>query len=133
MGVIAERASGLSYDQLLQRYVYKPLALSETSLPEAIDMPKPYLHGYDLKPNKPRDDVCELIYPAGAWASRGIVSTPADVARFFRATSARGSSATTSAAWSALSSPGVLAAGPGAIDAGLGFFRDGPARRGVRT
>jgi D-alanyl-D-alanine carboxypeptidase len=40
------------------------------------------MHGYDVEPGKKPEDVSELINPAGAWASGGIVSTPVDMARF---------------------------------------------------
>jgi D-alanyl-D-alanine carboxypeptidase len=124
VGVIAERASGLSYDQLLQRYVYKPLGLEETSLPKTVDMPKPYLHGYSLEPKKPPEDDSELINPAGAWASGGIVSTPAEVGRFFRGyVGARLFSHATRRLGRIFVSGESSPPGPGENDAGLGLFR----------
>ncbi len=120
-GLIEEEASGLSYDQLLQRRVFGPLKMRDSSLPTTVKMPRPFLHGYDVEPGEKPEDVSELINPAGAWASGGIVSTPLDMARFVRryvptvlATSTvegpfrRGSS----------SPPG-----PGKNMAGLGLFR----------
>lgn len=120
-GLIEEEASGLSYDQLLQRRVFGPLKMRNSSLPTTVKMPRPYLHGYDVAPGEKPEDVSELINPAGAWASGGIVSTPLDMVRFVRryvptvlATSTvegpfrRGSS----------SPPG-----PGKNMAGLGLFR----------
>jgi len=83
--LMAERASGLSYNQLLAELVYEPLGLRGTSLPRTVAMPRPFVHGYDVVPGKPPEDVSELINPAGAWASGGIVSTPADLGRFIRA------------------------------------------------
>jgi D-alanyl-D-alanine carboxypeptidase len=120
-GMIEEEASGLSYDQLLQRRIFGPLKMRGSSLPSTVKMPRPFLHGYDVAPGEKPEDVSELINPAGAWASGGIVSTPLDMARFARryvptvlATSTvegpfrRGSS----------SPPG-----PGKNFAGLGLFR----------
>ena len=83
-GLIEEEASGLSYDQLLQRRVFGPLKMRASSLPVTVKMPRPYLHGYDVAPGEKPEDVSELINPAGAWASGGIVSTPLDMARFVR-------------------------------------------------
>ena len=83
-GLIEEEASGLSYDQLLQRRVFGPLKMRNSSLPVTVKMPRPYLHGYDVAPGEKPEDVSELINPAGAWASGGIVSTPLDMARFVR-------------------------------------------------
>ena len=84
VGLIAERATGLSYNELLQLLIDEPLGLRETSLPRTVQMPKPYMHGYEIERDAPPDDVTELINPALAWASGGIVSTPADIGRFFR-------------------------------------------------
>jgi D-alanyl-D-alanine carboxypeptidase len=124
VGVIAQRATGLSYDQLLQRYVYKPLGLDETTLPKTVEMPKPYLHGYTLEPNKPPDDDSELINPAGAWASGGIVSTPVEVGRFFRGyVGARLFSHATRRLGRIFVSGNSSPPGPGENDAGLGLFR----------
>jgi D-alanyl-D-alanine carboxypeptidase len=83
-GLIEEEVSGLSYDQLLQRRIFGPLKMRDSSLPATVKMPRPFMHGYDVEPNKQPEDVSELINPAGAWASGGIVSTPLDMARFMR-------------------------------------------------
>ena len=85
VGLIAERATGLSYDALLKQLVYRPLGLTDSSLPQTVRMPKPYLHGYEVEAGQEPEDVSEVINPAGAWASGGIVSTPLEVGRFFRA------------------------------------------------
>lgn len=85
IGLMAEEVTGRSYESLLRRFVYRPADLENTSLPRTIEMPKPYLRGYGLPENGAREDVSELINPALAGASGGIVSTPTDVGRFFRA------------------------------------------------
>jgi D-alanyl-D-alanine carboxypeptidase len=85
VALMAEAVTGRPYQRLLAREIYRPLGLNETSLPRTVRMPRPYLHGYDVAPNQGAEDVSELINPAGAWASGGIVSTPLEVARFFRA------------------------------------------------
>ncbi len=81
-GLIEEEASGLPYEQLLQRRVFGPLKMRDSSLPRTVAMPRPFMHGYDVEPGKKAEDVSELINPAGAWASGGIVSTPIDLSRF---------------------------------------------------
>jgi D-alanyl-D-alanine carboxypeptidase len=50
-----------------------------------IEMPEPYMHGYDVELGMAPFDTSEVINPALAWASGGIVSTMTDLDRFFRA------------------------------------------------
>jgi D-alanyl-D-alanine carboxypeptidase len=85
VGLMAEAVTGRSYEQLLSQYVYRPLGLRETSLPRTVRMPSPYMHGYEVEAGKAPEDVSQLLNPSGAWASGGIVSTPPEVGRFFRA------------------------------------------------
>jgi D-alanyl-D-alanine carboxypeptidase len=85
-GVMAETATSRSYEQLLANAVYGPLGLRQTSLPRTVEMPEPYLHGYDVvQRGREPEDVSESINPAGAWASGGMVSTPLELGRFMRA------------------------------------------------
>ena len=85
VGLMAEAATGRTYDELLERFVYRRAGLEDTSMPVTIQMPEPYLRGYEVPPVGPPEDVSEFINPALAWASGGIVSTATDVNRFFRA------------------------------------------------
>lgn len=121
-GLIEEVASGLPYEQLLQRRVFGPLKMRNSSLPRTVAMPRPFMHGYDVEPGKPPEDVSELINPAGAWASGGIVSTPLDLARFVRRYVP-----TVLAATEELEGPfrpgSSSPPGPGKNGAGLGIFR----------
>lgn len=87
-------------------------------------MPEPYLHGYDVTPPPPPEDVSEILSASGVWASGGIVSTPNDLTRFIRGY-----------AGGALYGRGVVReqrrwiagasqpAGPGRNSAGLAIFR----------
>ena len=47
-------------------------------------MPEPVLHGYDLDPPNPPEDVTDLVAAGWSWASGGIVSTPEDMNDFIR-------------------------------------------------
>jgi D-alanyl-D-alanine carboxypeptidase len=121
-GLMEEKASGLPYEQLLATLVFNPLGMRGSSLPRTVKMPRPFLHGYDIEPGKKPEDVSELINPAGAWASGGIVSTPIDLSRFVGAyvpavlaASREGEVAFRPGA----SSP----PGPGKNEAGIGIFR----------
>ncbi|MFC8427679.1 serine hydrolase domain-containing protein [Streptomyces sp. NPDC057253] len=84
VALMAEAATRTTYEELLRRLVYRPLGLESTSLPQGYRMPRPYLHGYDVNPPAPPEDVSEVIGMSGVWASGGIVSTPADMTRFIR-------------------------------------------------
>jgi D-alanyl-D-alanine carboxypeptidase len=84
-GLMEEKAGGLPYEQLLAKRVFGPLGMRDSSLPRTEKMPRPFLHGYDVEAGKRPEDVSELLNPAGAWASGGIVSTPIDLSRFARA------------------------------------------------
>jgi D-alanyl-D-alanine carboxypeptidase len=120
-GLIEEKASGLTYEQLLQRQVFGPLGMRKSSLPITTKMPRPFMHGYDVEAGKKPEDVSELINPAGAWASGGIVSTPLDMASFARRY------VPTVLATSTVEGPFYLGSssppGPGKNFAGLGLFR----------
>lgn len=123
-GLMAQAATGRSYERLLAGRVYRPLGLSQTSLPRTTRMPRPYLHGYDVAPGQPPDDVSELINPAGAWASGGIVSTPVEVARFIRAyVSGRLFDQATRRQQLRFRKGSSQPPGPGRNSAGLGIFR----------
>jgi D-alanyl-D-alanine carboxypeptidase len=120
-GLIEERASGLSYWQLLRGRVFGPLKMRDSSLPRTVEMPRPFMHGYEVEPGEKPEDVSELINPAGAWASGGIVSTPLDMARFVRryVPTVLATSTVEGAFYLGSSSP----PGPGKNFAGLGIFR----------
>jgi D-alanyl-D-alanine carboxypeptidase len=84
VALMAEAASGRSYNALLASNVYSRLGLTRTSLPAGPQMPAPYMRGYMLDPPKRPSDVSTVVSAAFAWASGGIVSTPADLNRFVR-------------------------------------------------
>jgi D-alanyl-D-alanine carboxypeptidase len=124
VALMAEAATRRTYDQLLESQVYAPLGLRHTSLPSGAAMPVPYMHGYQPDPPGPPEDVSTLVSAAYAWASGGLVSTPADLNTFIRGY-----------AGGRLFSPAVQAQqlrfvagdsqpiGPGVNSAGLAIFR----------
>ncbi|MFD0152903.1 serine hydrolase domain-containing protein [Streptomyces sp. NPDC055721] len=85
VALMAEAATGRPYERLLDKLVYQPLDLRQTSLPQGFRLPKPYLHGYDVTPPAPPEDISEVLGASGVWASGGIVSTPKDLNAFVRA------------------------------------------------
>ena len=86
VGLIAQRVTRQSYGQLLSRIVFRPAGLTQTTFPTLrISLPAPFLHGYQVAPGKPPQDVTTFLSPSGAWASGAIVSTPANLGAFIRA------------------------------------------------
>ncbi len=86
VALIAQRVSGRSYGQLLSRIVFQPAGLTQTTFPTLrISLPGPFIHGYQVEPGMPPQDVTTFLSPSGAWASGAIVSTPADLGAFIRA------------------------------------------------
>ncbi|HWS81676.1 MAG TPA: serine hydrolase domain-containing protein [Rubrobacter sp.] len=83
VALMVEAATGTSYEDLLRELVYKPLGLRRTSLPRGPNLRKPFIHGYDTTQDPP-EDVSEDFAAGWAWASGGIVSTPADLNTFIR-------------------------------------------------
>jgi D-alanyl-D-alanine carboxypeptidase len=82
VALMVEAATGTSYEDQLRERVYKPLGLRKTSLPRGPNLRKPFIHGYS---QDPPEDVSEDLAAGWAWASGGIVSTPADLNTFIRA------------------------------------------------
>jgi len=122
VGLMVEAATGQPYAQVLRQRVYRPLGLTETSLPRGPEMPTPYIHGYDVNPI---EDVTELFAAGWAWASGGIVSTPRDLDRFVRGyvTGATTDAATKAQQFQFLAGGSSEPPGPGKNSAGLGIFR----------
>jgi D-alanyl-D-alanine carboxypeptidase len=124
VGLMVEAATGRSYESELGERVFGPLGLRRTSLPRDAAVPAPLIHGYDVDPPKPQEDVTHLIAAGWSWASGGIISTPDDANAFIRAY-ARG--ATTSSGLHGAQftfRPGSSEPpGPGQNSAGLAIFR----------
>ncbi len=83
VGLMIEAATTRPYEDVLKDRVYRPLKLTHTSLPNDSDLPRPYVRGYDVTVNPP-EDVSRIFAAGWAWASGGIVSTPADTTVFVR-------------------------------------------------
>lgn len=80
LGLVIEQVTGMGAVQALQEYVFTPLGLTETSLPDTPEMPAPFARGYIA--TSARDDALRdvtLSNPLTAWTAGGIVSTLADL------------------------------------------------------
>jgi D-alanyl-D-alanine carboxypeptidase len=89
VGLMAEKATGSSYADLLGQIVFKPLGLRQTTLPRTSALPRPFIHGYAygemIDSMTVPEDVSSALSPSGAWASGGIVSTPSNLNTFIGA------------------------------------------------
>jgi D-alanyl-D-alanine carboxypeptidase len=122
--LMAEAATHDTYNELLASQVYAPLGLRHTSLPSGPALPAPYLHGYELNPSGTPDDVSTLVSAAYAWASGGVVSTPADLNAFVRGyTGARLFTRAVQAQQLRFVAGNSQPVGPGSNAVGLGIFR----------
>jgi D-alanyl-D-alanine carboxypeptidase len=124
VALMVEAATGRTYESQLQQQVFGPLGLRKTSLPVGPNIRKPYIHGYDVSVDPP-DDGSEDIAAGWAWASGGIVSTPAELNTFIRAY-VRGDLfdlRTRSKQRKVIEGGGSEPPGPGKNSAGLGIFR----------
>jgi D-alanyl-D-alanine carboxypeptidase len=84
VGLMVQAVTGRPYARALNRLVSEPLHLGRTSLPSGAQLSSPFIHGYAVAPGEPPEDVSEIIAAGLAWASGGVVSTPADLDRFIR-------------------------------------------------
>ncbi len=85
VGLMIQAAAGRPYVEVLQEQVLDPLGLDETSLPEGVELPEPFMHGYALTEDEPLEDVSDGLAGGWAWASGGVVSTPNDLNDFIHA------------------------------------------------
>ena len=82
VALMAEEATGRSYEQLLRRKVLQPLGLHQTKLARGWKVPAPLIHGYDTLPAI--EDLTTCCSMSFVSASGGIYSTPREVTRFVR-------------------------------------------------
>jgi D-alanyl-D-alanine carboxypeptidase len=124
VGLMIEAATNRSYESQLQKRVFGPLGLTETTLPVGANLTKPFIHGYDLSESPP-EDVSEIIAAGWSWASGGIVSTPGDLNRFIRGYVGGRlfGSETRSKQRQVIEGGGSEPPGPGKNAAGLALFR----------
>lgn len=124
LGLMVEAVTNGAYDAALAQYVTQPLGLSMTTLPPNSALPSPYVHGYNVSSSAAPDDVSMVLNPGLAWASGGMVSTPAELNTFIRAY-AGGKLVNTATRTGQLRfvAGGSGPPGPGKNAAGLGIYR----------
>lgn len=85
VGLMVEAVTHDTYSNALQKIVFGPTGLTQTTLATKVKMPTPFIHGYVIGEMDAATDVSEFLSPSGAWASGGIVSTPQNLNAFIRA------------------------------------------------
>jgi D-alanyl-D-alanine carboxypeptidase len=86
LGLVLEKATGTPLGELLRRHVFEPFGLRETTFEPGI-VPGPHLHGHSVAARDgvatgtPRDTSARTA--VSAWAAAAVVSTAADLDRFF--------------------------------------------------
>jgi len=124
VGLMVEAVTGASYPSVLQSQVFGPMGLADTSLPTDETIPSPFVHGYQIAPPGPAEDVSNLFAAGWTWAAGGVVSTPADTTRFIRAyVAGRTIDPATRRAQFHFVPGSSEPPGPGANAAGLAIFR----------
>jgi len=91
VAMMVEAVTGASYEHAVRVKVAAPLDLRRTGMPQGILIPDPFIHGY-LWDQGIAQDYSQWFPPLDggvawggwAWASGGMVSTPADLNRFAR-------------------------------------------------
>ncbi len=83
-GMVVEKVTGRSYGSEIQRRIIRPLGLRHTSIPgRSTAVPGPHSHGYLLIGERTVD--VTRLGPSWAWAAGEIISTTADLNRFYAA------------------------------------------------
>jgi D-alanyl-D-alanine carboxypeptidase len=84
LGLVIEKAAGHSFAQELNARILRPLRLTHTSFATSPTISGRHAHGYSKVLGPTPVDITE-ISPSLFGAAGGIISTSADVARFYRA------------------------------------------------
>lgn len=91
VGMMVEAVTGASYEHAVRMKVTAPLDLRRTRMPQGILIPDPFIHGYLWDQGIPQDYSQwfppldgGVAWGGWAWASGGMVSTPAELNRFAR-------------------------------------------------
>jgi D-alanyl-D-alanine carboxypeptidase len=127
VGLMIQSATSRPYRDMLTEQVLEPLGLRQTSLPDGVELPEPFIHGYAIEGGGAPEDVSNLLAAGWAWASGGVVSTPGDLNDFIRGyvSGALYEHPDARAEQQALFAPsaGSEPPGPGFNSASLGLFR----------
>ncbi|MGC9974573.1 MAG: serine hydrolase domain-containing protein [Gaiellaceae bacterium] len=83
LGLIAEKASGMSLQALYEKRIFRPLGLHATAYDPQGPISGPHAHGYGIDPGGQQTDTTD--WHSGIGADGGIVSNAKDTAAFLTA------------------------------------------------
>lgn len=85
LGMIIARVTGHTLTEELQRQIYRPLGLRQTSFATTTAVPRPYSHGYDVAANGSWPLDLTKTTPTIAWGAGAMVSTLGNLTTFMQA------------------------------------------------
>jgi D-alanyl-D-alanine carboxypeptidase len=87
LGLIAERRASEPIGAVLERRLFTPLGMTQTSLPDDATLAEPFAHGYIADPRQPTGSLADLtaLNATVAWAAGGVVSTVGDLDTWLKA------------------------------------------------
>jgi D-alanyl-D-alanine carboxypeptidase len=84
LGLLIETITGNAYGDEVRQRILEPLGLERTAVPgDEVELPEPHAHAYLSVEGEPVD--LASINPSQAWAAGEVVSTAADLNRFYAA------------------------------------------------
>lgn len=79
LGLIIEKASGMPLGSYLEKNIFEPLNLKNTSFPLTNAMPDPFSHGYTKQTLTGQEKDMTFQNPSWAWAAGGMISNLDDL------------------------------------------------------
>ncbi|GGP65922.1 serine hydrolase domain-containing protein [Streptomyces abikoensis] len=87
LAMLIEKSTGHTLPQEIDRRIVRPLHLTGTSVPSSSHVPGRHLNGYERLPGETATTDFTDFSPTAFWGPGNIVSTTADLNRFYRALS----------------------------------------------
>ncbi len=81
LGLVIRKVTDSPLRRVLQRHIFRPLGLQETSLPRTDRMPRPFAHGYSRQTRSGKVGDTTFNTPTATWAAGGMVSNLFDLKR----------------------------------------------------
>lgn len=78
LGLVIEKVSGMGLDKYLEKNIFEPLKLTQTSFPSTATIPKPFAHGYSEQLSGKEEDVTDFN-PSWGYAAGQMVSDLKDM------------------------------------------------------